>query len=479
MKSKMIILIVSLAMVLIAGAGYWGWQPTRRAEDATTTQPVTVPVSRGLVQQTVTAPGQVFGTREVWLGPGVAGRLADLKVQPGTVVQAGQELARLDPEPLTTALKEAQLNLAVAQAEQQQHLAEAELALKIAQARHTQALTRLPNRAAVEAALRAEQAHLDELLAGPGQNEITIATAELRRSQANLRLAQQAYDEIAYVADVGRRPEALALEEATLDYEAKQAAYNVAGQGASASEIAQTTAQVEQAQAEVQATQAEIEAQQQELTILDLEIEQARLTLAHWQAGVDPLLSQAVEQARQNLAKASLTAPFGGVVLAVTAKPGEAVTAETGLILLADPTVAEVQVKVIEEDLPLIALGQSAELFFDAQPIEAVPGRVTRLLPQRLPGEDRPLYAVTITPNALPVGVVSGMTADASIIIAQQPGVLRLPRGLVQPNSQGIAVVKVWQDRQIASREVLVGLRGDVYVEIVAGLGEGDEIVGE
>jgi multidrug efflux pump subunit AcrA (membrane-fusion protein) len=101
------------------------------------------------------------------------------------------------------------------------------------------------------------------------------------------------------------------------------------------------------------------------------------------------------------------------------------------------------------------------------------------LLPQRLPGEDRPLYAVTITPNALPVGVVSGMTADASIIIAQQPGVLRLPRGLVQPNSQGIAVVKVWQDRQIASREVLVGLRGDVYVEIVAGLGEGDEIVGE
>jgi multidrug resistance efflux pump len=52
---------------------------------------------------------------------------------------------------------------------------------------------------------------------------------------------------------------------------------------------------------------------------------------------------------------------------------------------------------VIEEDLPLLQIGQPVEVFFDAVPEAAVHGRVARIVPQRLSGEDRPLYPVYIT----------------------------------------------------------------------------------
>jgi macrolide-specific efflux system membrane fusion protein len=71
------------------------------------------------------------------------------------------------------------------------------------------------------------------------------------------------------------------------------------------------------------------------------------------------------------------------------------------------------------------------------------------------------------------------MTADASIIIVAQDNVLRLPRALVQARSDGTATLEIWQDGQAVNREVTVGLRGDVYVEIVDGLAVGDEVVAE
>jgi hypothetical protein len=74
---------------------------------------------------------------------------------------------------------------------------------------------------------------------------------------------------------------------------------------------------------------------------------------------------------------------------------------------------------------------------------------------------------------------MAGMMADASIIIAQQTNVLRLPKALVQARSDGIANLEVWTGHRIERREVRAGLRGDVYVEIIAGLQEGDEAVGQ
>jgi RND family efflux transporter MFP subunit len=197
------------------------------------------------------------------------------------------------------------------------------------------------------------------------------------------------------------------------------------------------------------------------------------------ETGVDPFLELAVQKAQADLEAATLVAPFDGIVPEVKARPGETVAAGAGLVVLTDRTAVEVRSTVIEEDLPLVRVGQLAELFFDAVPEAAVQGRVARIVPQRVAGEGRPLYHVYIAPQELPEGLLPGMTVDASVIVAQRTDVLRLPRALVRAGSGGTAQVEVWADGRAQERTVQVGLRGDVYIEILKGLDEGELVVGQ
>lgn len=478
MKRWIIISITVLLIIVVGGAGYLGLRSARVEARETPQAPATVTVTRGQVAQTVTAPGQVAGMDERLLSFAVDGQLAEITVRPGQVVQKGQELARLDPRPLEEALATARLELDQAEAQHGQDLAQAGLDLRIAEARLSQEKSGIPSLAAAEADVAAAQAKLQELLAGPGEDEITVAAAELRQAEVTLKQAQWAYDQVAYRDDIGASPEAVQLQEATLTYEAKLAAYNLAVQGPTAADEAASRAGVQQALAEVNRIRAEMGAREQELAILEAEVDKARLALEALQAGIDPGLRRAVETAETDLQAVTLTAPIDGVVLEVRVKPGETVRDRAGVVLLADTGAIEIRTSVIEEDLPLVQVGQDVEVFFDALPEEGVRGKVARIVPQRISGEDRPLYPVYISLAQLPSGVKAGMTADASIIIAQRNDVLRLPRTLVQAGPDNLAVVEVWVQGQVQRREVLAGLRGDVYVEIVAGLAEGEAVVG-
>jgi RND family efflux transporter MFP subunit len=187
---------------------------------------------------------------------------------------------------------------------------------------------------------------------------------------------------------------------------------------------------------------------------------------------------QQVEQAQDALLGSELYAPFSGVILEVNAIPGKFVRGGEGFILLGELSELEVVVTIIEEDFPQIEIGQCVELFFDATPESEVFGVVDRVVPRRLPG-DRPLYAVYITFDHIPDGLVAGMTADASIITASVEQVLRLPKSLVKARTGQSAKVEVWMDGYREERNVQIGLRGDRYVEILYGLQVGEQVITE
>jgi len=189
----------------------------------------------------------------------------------------------------------------------------------------------------------------------------------------------------------------------------------------------------------------------------------------------------ALAQAKYDAAKAVLEsleikAPFDGIVFAVSAQVGETYPAETTLFTIGDPKALEVIANVTEEDYPLLSLGQEVEIYFDALPDVTAQGKVERIIPKRIEG-DRPLYNIFITLNDIPVGLADGMTADTAITIAQNSGVLCLPRAVVRASSGDTTTVKVWDGVQEISKQITIGLRGDTYIEILSGLNEGDQVV--
>jgi hypothetical protein len=71
------------------------------------------------------------------------------------------------------------------------------------------------------------------------------------------------------------------------------------------------------------------------------------------------------------------------------------------------------------------------------------------------------------------------MTADASLLVERERNVLRLPRALVTSRADGTATIEVWAGGRSTSREIVTGLRGDVYVTVLEGLAQAELVVAE
>ena len=432
MRRIIVISVLIVAIMAVTAAAFRGYQNTQTAVATPQGKPVTVAVSRGNVVQTVTAPGQLVGIQESLLGVDVNGRLLELSIRPGSIVYAGDIIARLDPGPYESALQTAQIQLALAEAAYQQQVADAELSV-----------------VAGEAQVQSAQAQIPSLIAA----EINLQTANEAESYTAYEY-QKAQDREWEPPEV--------VESYRLEWVTAQRA-------------------VEIAEAEYGRILNQQWSASQQVNALLANAEQTSLNMQYLvESDVNPLLQLAVDEAEANLAKTVITAPYNGVVLDVLARPGEQLPAGTNLLLLTDPTQGEARVTIIEEDLSKVMIGQAAEIYFDARPDVVVTGEVSRIVPQRVEGEARPLYHVYLNLNdALPDGVYPGMTADASLLINSANDELRLPRALVAARSDGTATVKVWKNGQSVPHDITIGLRGDVYIVVLDGLVEGDEVVGE
>ncbi len=446
MERRMRALLVAFVIVIVVGVGYAG-RLSMRADPAPAAEaPPIVEVTRGDVQTTVTAPGLLVGTHETTLVSVVGGKVIQVSVRPGQAVKAGEVLGQLDPGPLQEKVGSAQSDLQVAQAWLEQLLAGPSPV----------------QLAAAEASLLSAQASLDQLLAGPPASDLEAARLNVEAAKNQLWAAQAQRDA------VRGNPSS---SQAQIDFaEAQVLSAQVAVEQAVLQQrkLAQPPSAAELATAESQVMQAQAQVEQLTAGPSDAEVRQAEAAV---QAA-----ERALNRARAEQKAATLIAPFDGIVLEVTTAAGEMVATGSPLIRLADGSALEVEVRVIEEDLPLVEVGQRVELYFDAQPDAQAQGRVARIVPERLPG-DRPLYLVYIQVDDLPSGLVAGMTADASIVTEERQSVVRLPRALVRARSDGTATLQVWDGSQSQERSVRIGLRGDAYVQILEGLQEGEQVV--
>ena len=496
MKRWLIIPLVVLGLAVLAGAGYLRVQSTQAKAAPPVQAPSTVAVSRGDVQETVTAPGRLVGTHERMLSAEATGKLAEVLVRPGQAVRAGEVLARLDPAPLTVKVATAQSDLDLARARLDKVKAgptagdrlsaQADLASAQVRLKELTGGAKAADLIAARADLDAAQAQLDKLKAGPDQTTVQSARDALEIAKNSLWSTQLSRDAACGGPDpvackqgeagVGNSEVAVRQAQATLDRALagpaadaiREAEQNVAKARARLAQLG-----VKPAAEELQAAQLQVQKAQDRLTELDagpnpIDLKQAEATVRAAQLALD--------DAQAALGATTVTAPFAGVVLEVKASAGETVANGASLIRLADTTALEVEASIVEEDFPLVKVGQPVEIFFDAQPDADVKGRVARIVPQRSTG-DRPVFPLYIALEGSTAGLAPGMTVDAAVVLAARTNVLRLPRTVIRSNNGNTAALEVWTGTRVEKRTVQVGVRGDRYVEIISGLAEGDRVV--
>jgi HlyD family secretion protein len=148
------------------------------------------------ITATVNATGQIEPMQTVNLSFTTPGRVSEVLVDLGQMVQAGTPLARLDPRELTIRLAQADAQLRQAQANQQKLLAgasAADIAIAEAQVRQAQSQLRQTTGSVTNADLAAAAAQLEQAQtqlavaeAGPDPTQVTLAEQQLAQAEAQL-----------------------------------------------------------------------------------------------------------------------------------------------------------------------------------------------------------------------------------------------------------------------------------------------------
>ena len=198
------------------------------------------------------------------------------------------------------------------------------------------------------------------------------------------------------------------------------------------------------------------------------EIEQSRSRITVARAGLDRMV---------------LRAPFDGVVADISGELGEYATpSPPGIptppaIDLIDDRCLFVSAPIDEVDAAAVKVGQGSRITLDAIKGKQFQGKVKRIAPYVLELEKQArTVEVEVEFAELPQAetLLIGYSADVEIVHKSHPNVLRIP---AQTLLEGKRVLLYKPDGVLEDRAVTVGLSNWEYVEIIAGLNEGDQVV--
>lgn len=514
---------VIVALALLGGGGLW-----LRSLSATTTATADegeiVTAVIGDLAANASASGTLTAQNTARLAFSTSGQVEEVLVKVGDVVTEGQPLIRLQTTELERAVTSAEQTLIIQQAN-----------LENLQAPPSAAAI-----AAAEANVASAQASFDDLMAGPSEDEITSAETSVRTANADIAAASARVQDLRSAPDAAAVQAAeialgLAQQDATqaaeqhstilvtepndfltadklaeIEFSARTRAVQANAALASAQEtydalvkgdpnsLAAAQASVAVAVAQRDAAQARLD--QLLLPPSEAQIAQAQATIAQAQASLDKLqrgptalqiASAEVqveqsrinwERAKNNLAKATLTAPFGGTITAVNVQVGENAN---GIVLeMVDQDHLEVVLEVDEIDLGSLSVGQAAVLTLETWPDTEISGQISAIAPTATNnGSDLVTYKVFVALGETDLPVLVGMTANARIETARRDNVLLVPNGaiIVDRVTSSYTVNKVVTDangqQSLTAVPVTIGLRDGRYTQIMDGLSEGEQVL--
>lgn len=187
----------------------------------------------------------------------------------------------------------------------------------------------------------------------------------------------------------------------------------------------------------------------------------------------------ALDYAKIQLSYATITSPIDGVVESVATNEGETVAASFNaptFVTLIDLSRLEVDAYVDEVDIGGVKVGQKATFTVDAFPNKTFHGTVEAIHPQAVIQDNVVNYDVIIGIDDPFEGILRPtMTANVTITLSTLNGVLAVPLRAVK-RENGRAFVMVPGGKGMTQRPVTLGRESGDYVQIKAGLSEGDKV---
>ncbi|OYW24324.1 MAG: hypothetical protein B7Z55_02550 [Planctomycetales bacterium 12-60-4] len=286
---------------------------------------------------------------DVRVGSRVGGRIAEVLIDEGQVVQRDQPLVKLDPFDLLQRRAEA---AAVAQQRQEVHA-------------KLKSGFRQEEIAAAKANVDQMQAVLDKLVAGPRPQEIAAATARLALAKAELERAQLQFQRVESLFGKGVATQDQ-FDEAEKQAKVTRAQVSVAEDELALLKEGSRVEDIAAARGTVAGAKAELDLKsngyrQEEIAEAAAAVDAAQATLA------------AIERQMEEL---TIAAPLDGVVEAIDLRPGDLVSANAPAVSMIDTSELWVRAYVPENHLNL-QIGQSLSVTVDSFAHREFAGRIS------------------------------------------------------------------------------------------------------
>ncbi len=170
----------------------------------------------------------------------------------------------------------------------------------------------------------------------------------------------------------------------------------------------------------------------------------------------------------------SLYAPISGKIIENKAVLGAMVDQETEILTILDPSLLCIHAEIYERDIAKIRIGQQVEASVPAYPSETFKGKISYI--SDVLNEDTRTITVRSEVENREYKLKPGMFADIKIFLNHQAQALVLPAGaILDEKDEKIVFLKI--GGKYLPQIVEVGTRDANYVEILAGIQEGDEVV--
>lgn len=445
------LIIVSLFLIVGIALSACGAKENTKSADY---KYQTVSIKTGVLSQTIAGIGSVRAGQSTILNWQTNGMIAEVLVEEGQLVVAGDRLASLNQASLSPSVILAQSDYL-----------DALVALDAFYETYAELAVAQSKKAVADAQQALHDAEYQWLtLNAPAQTtDIDQAYADVVLAEQTLDAARDRYEPYAQkpATNVTRAQLLAAVADAEEVYNSALRTYNYL--------IGEAT--------DLESSQAQADLALAERGLIDAQEELERLFAGPTEAEVSALEAH-VAAALVTLNQAFVDAPFSGTITLVAAQVGDLVNAGDVAFQLDNLETLYVDVNINEMDISNVKAGQAATIRFDALKELEFEGQVVRVGLNGDASSGVVNYLVTVEVLAVDESIMTGMTAEVNIIVSESEAALLIPNEAVRL-VDGVQVVYMMDTvKGLQPVPIQLGSSSDTHSVVIKGkLTAGDLIV--